>query len=170
MIDQLTIEKVIDGVLASEGGYVNDPADRGGATNYGVTLATLRAYKPEFSNMTAEDLKRLSPVVARAVYRDKYSLSFEWLSDSIVYQFMVNAAVQHGVTGASKMLQRAVGVKDDGDIRSVTKRVVTQLPSTKLLALLVAERCRFYTHIVDKNPTQMKFLKGWVNRIAKDLG
>ncbi len=170
MIDQLTIEKVIDGVLASEGGFVNDPLDKGGATNYGITLNVLREYKPVFKNASAEDLKQLSPLVARAVYRDKYSAPFEWLSDDTVYAFMVNAAVQHGVTGASKLLQRAVGVKDDGVVGSATKRVVAQLPSTKLLARLVAERCVFYTSIVSRNPTQMKFLKGWVNRIAKDLG
>ncbi|MDU6240386.1 MAG: glycosyl hydrolase 108 family protein, partial [Bradyrhizobium sp.] len=42
-----------------EGGYTNHPADRGGPTNMGITLETLRAWRHNDA-LTAEDVKQLS--------------------------------------------------------------------------------------------------------------
>ena len=39
----MELEKMIDLIIEAEGGYVNDPNDRGGATKYGITQATLNA-------------------------------------------------------------------------------------------------------------------------------
>ena len=48
---------VIDGILSIEGGYSNNPADRGGETNWGITKATARAngYQGEMKALTREE-------------------------------------------------------------------------------------------------------------------
>lgn len=45
---------IIDGILVMEGGYTNNPKDKGGATNWGITEATARAhgYTGEMINLT----------------------------------------------------------------------------------------------------------------------
>ena len=169
MINPGRIEEVIDGILAAEGGYTNDPNDRGGPTNFGITLDTLRTYKPGAKNATAEDVKNMTVEDAMDIYRKQYCAPFEWVDNATVFKFLANSAVQHGKTGAIKLLQRAVGLQDDGILGPATKGAVAAADSTELLAAIVAERCRYYTAIVHKNPSQAKFICGWVNRIAGDL-
>ena len=57
-------------IFKAAGGYADNPADPGGPTNYGITLATLRAYEGD-PNLTAEDVKKLTPAVARGDLSDR---------------------------------------------------------------------------------------------------
>ena len=57
-------------VLASEGGFVNNPADPGGATNLGITIATLRAYRGRA--VSVDDVRKLGKDEAGAIYRAHY--------------------------------------------------------------------------------------------------
>ena len=66
-----TVEDMIDDILRREGGYVNHRADRGGPTNYGVTLGTLRRWRGD-PTLTAADVKALTREEAREIYRADY--------------------------------------------------------------------------------------------------
>ena len=162
--------KVVDSIIASEGGFVNDPHDHGGATNYGITLATLRM-QPGYEAATATTVKSLSVEVARAIYHNIYVVPYLKLGNDIIFNFCVNAAVQHGISGANKIIQTALGITADGILgrESQGKLLCAEASPTQFLATLVAARCRYYTAIVKRNPGQIKFLAGWVNRIAADL-
>ena len=58
-------------IFKAEGGYSDNPADPGGPTNFGITLATLRAYEGD-PNLTADNVKTLTPAVAKEIYRTAY--------------------------------------------------------------------------------------------------
>ena len=107
----------LDEVLRQEGGYVDHPADPGGATNMGITHKTLarwRKVSPWWKLPKAEirDLKRAE---ARDIYRRLYWLPLHAEEmpaglDLAMFDFAVNS----GPSRATKALQAVVGVKADG--------------------------------------------------------
>ena len=60
----MTIDQMLNDVLRREGGYVHDPADRGGPTHYGITQRTLRAWRGQL--VTAADVRDLTTAEAKA--------------------------------------------------------------------------------------------------------
>jgi len=160
---------VIDKILLAESDeYTNYPTDRGGPTKFGITLNTLRSISPGGS-ASAENVKALTRERAAQIYADIYVKPFLFITSDTVFQFVVNAAVQHGVTGATKMLQRALKVDDDGVIGPATIQVADAVDPTQFLAKLTAERCKYYANILQKDHTQREFASGWLNRLARDL-
>jgi len=151
-------------IIKSEGGYVNDPADRGGETNLGVTIGAWGAYlgraiQPgEMAKLTQETVKPFY----RAMYWDKVKGDDLPLAvDYSVFDFAVNA----GVSRAAKFLQRAVGAVDDGVIGSGTLGRVAKTNTSKLLENFADQKQRFYQGLATNNPSQQKFLKGWLARV-----
>jgi len=150
-------------VIQSEGGYVNDPADRGGETNLGVTIGAWGAYlgraiQPgEMKALTQETVKPFY----RAMYWDKVKGDdLPAGVDYAVFDFAVNA----GTSRAAKFLQRAVGAVDDGVIGSGTLGKVAASDPQKILDSFANQKQRFYNGLAT-SPTQQKFLKGWLARI-----
>ena len=156
-------------VLEREGGYVNDPSDRGGATNHGITQSVYDDYRvragrnrqPVIGIDAAEiaDIYRLR--YWKAVHADKFPRPV----DLAVF----DAAVNHGTRQAILFLQRAVGADDDGVIGPQTIAAV-QADDKAGLSVLVASaivvmRREFYQKLVARDATQRKFLKGWNNRL-----
>jgi len=73
--------------------------------------------------------------------------------------------VNHGLSNARKILQRALGVKDDGIIGLITLNEVRKQPQFALINLFNAERIQFYTRI----KTFSTFGKGWMSRVSGNL-
>jgi lysozyme family protein len=95
--------------LRQEGGYVDDPADPGGATNMGITLATYREWSDD-PDLGAFQVKDLTLKTARAIYRALYwnPLRAEALPPGVdlsVFDMGVNA----GIWRSARLLQRALG-------------------------------------------------------------
>ena len=78
---------------------------------------------------------------------------------------LFDAAVNHGLLNARKILQRAVGVKDDGVIGSVSLAAIHQQPVFALVSLFNSKRISFYTNISNFNV----YGKGWMNRMSENL-
>lgn len=154
--------KAIDRVLAHEGGYVNDPMDRGGETNWGVTRNTARSagYTGSMRDMTRDQ--------AKAIYKRLYwdGVKADQMPFAVAYQ-VFDAAVNHGVSAASKLIQRAVGVNDDGVIGNNTLRAINSRTVQNVLLEFNGERIRFYTAIA--KPQFDRFGKGWMNRVSTNL-
>lgn len=151
-------------IIKSEGGYVNDPADRGGETNLGVTIGAWgsylgRAIQPgEMKALTVEAVKPFY----RSMYWDKVKGDDLPVGvDYAVFDFAVNA----GVSRAAKFLQRAVGAVDDGVIGGGTLGRVAKTDPADLLKNFADQKQRFYNGLAANNPTQQKFLKGWLARV-----
>jgi lysozyme family protein len=151
-------------VIKSEGGYVNDPADRGGETNLGVTIGAWGAYLNRA--IQPGEMKALTVDIVKPFYKSMYwdKVRGDDLPvgvDYAVFDFAVNA----GVGRAAKFLQRAVGALDDGAIGPGTLALVAKTTPGKLLDNFAEQKEAFYNTLADNNPTQQKFLKGWLARV-----
>ncbi|TIU89696.1 MAG: hypothetical protein E5W03_03195, partial [Mesorhizobium sp.] len=106
-------------VLKSEGGWSDNPADPGGATMKGVTLANFRRYVK--ADATKADLRRISDAQLAVVYRRFYwdALAGALLPDGIDYA-VFDFAVNSGPGRAAKYLQAVLGVVQDGRIGPAT--------------------------------------------------
>lgn len=70
-----SVEAIADAIIAREGGYVNDPDDPGGATNFGVTIGTMTRLGMDLDGdgrVTPADVKRLTRAQARQIFVDHY--------------------------------------------------------------------------------------------------
>lgn len=136
-------------------GYVNDPLDTGGETKYGIAA----------NAHTDVDIKKLDWARAKDIFYRKY-----WLSGSCdklsprVGVLHFDCCVNHGVHRASIFLQRSVGVADDGQIGPITLNAAAQINSVRLCELICGQRELFYHRIVKNNPSQKRFLNGWLSR------
>ncbi len=153
--------KALKLVLKHEGGFVNHPADPGGATNKGITLANFRRYiKPGGS---VEDLKGLTEAQAGICYRRRYwdAVLGAELPDGVDYA-VFDFAVNSGPARAAKYLQALVGAAQDGKIGPATLRAVKARSKTKLIDDLCDKRMAFLKSL----STFGAFGKGWTNRVA----
>jgi lysozyme family protein len=146
----------LDFVLDHEGGYVHDAADPGGETNFGIS----RAAHPEL------DIGDISVETARVIYWQDYwqPARCEALPAPLAVA-LFDAAVNHGVKTAVKMLQRELPVHADGIIGPKTRKAVHRLDQRRLLVNFLQRRISLYCELAEKNPEQQRFLRGWQLRI-----
>lgn len=148
-------------LLGHEGGYSNHPSDPGGETMWGITLKSARAagYTGSMRDMPVE--------FAKTVYRRRYwdSVRADDLPEAVRYA-VFDAAVNSGISQASRWLQRAARVADDGIIGPVTLRAVRDVAPEILLRRLLSQRLQFMTDL----STWPTFGRGWARRIAAILG
>lgn len=146
-----------------EGGYVDDPADKGGATNMGITRRTLAAWRG--SKVTKNDVLNLGEREARQIYYRSYWMAVKCSKmPAGVDVILFDAAVNHGPVNAGKILQRALSakVKIDGIIGTRTiKAVNSEHYYIQLVENIAVERALIYAK---GNP---KFHKGWYRRLLE---
>ncbi|WP_035606011.1 glycoside hydrolase family 108 protein [Edwardsiella tarda] len=157
-------------VLSKEGGYVNDPTDKGGETKFGISDKRdgLADGKTDVSGDGKPDtaIKYLTKDQAGLIYLRDYwnpACCSDW-PDGISL-FVFDSAVQHGVKNAIKQLQAAVGVTADGIIGPKTKQAVIGADPEWLLTRCFLRRARYYADIIKSNSSQGKYLNGWFNRL-----
>ena len=146
-----------------EGGYSDDPADPGGATNMGITLATYRQWSDN-PNLGALQVEDLSERTARAIYRSLYwnPLRADALPagvDLSVFDMGVNA----GIWGSARLLQRALGFTGeevDGCVGPETLGAAAKCDPRTLVNDLAERQAAYYRSLSDF-PT---FGRGWLNR------
>ncbi len=164
----MSLERALEFVFAHEGGYVNNPNDRGGATNMGITQRNYTNYRSSIG-LPSQDVKYLTKAEATTIYTRNY-----WLAGKCnkIYEPLdiihFDSCVQHGQGNAAKFLQRALGVKDDGFIGQVTLSTLQTSNITDVIQKYLINRKRFYADIIEKDPSQKIFEKGWYNRV-RDL-
>ena len=149
-------------IFKAEGGYSDTPGDPGGPTNFGITLATLKAYEGN-PNLTAQDVKNLTPATAKEIYRSNYWNRMQCGAlpaglDLEVFDFGVNA----GPGEAVKALQRIVGVTADGSIGPITLAAIGQFKPRDLISQYSEARLAYYKGL--NNP---EFEQGWTARVAQ---
>jgi lysozyme family protein len=171
----VTDDEILDAILAREGGFVDDPADRGGATNYGITQGTLSEVLDKVASR--DDVKALTPQLAREIYRRRYieGPGFDGIASGDLRAVVVDAAVNHGVKTAIKLLQRVLKVTDDGLLGPVSFTAANVLDGRLLARKVLWERIRLYGRLISHNltdadrdgiPDNTEFASGWLNRTA----
>lgn len=154
---------------AIEGGYVDDPDDRGGATNHGVTQATYDRFR-DAKNLARRPVREITMIEVADVYRIDYWDVCRCGDLPIPLDLVVfDSAVQHGTGRATKWLQQVVGTVPDGQCGPKTLYAVHdralkhQLPD--VIDGYLDIRSAFYARIVANDPSQRKFRAGWENRM-----
>ncbi len=177
-----TIDDIIDNVLGVEGGYVDNPNDRGGKTNWGITEKTARAYGYK------GEMKDLRKQFAKEVYLAVYFLEPHFdrifdVSPSIAAE-LVDCGINTGLGFTKPLIQKSLnllnrGEKDFKDIDEdgiIGENTIFALKSflskrgeegekvlLKLLNILQGYR---YVEICLKNKSQEIFIYGWLkNRV-----
>jgi len=146
----------INRLLGNEGGYVNDPADPGGATNWGISQ---RSY-PSF------DIASLTRDQAIAIYKSDFwdKIDGDAMPPGVGFQSL-DFAVNSGIQTALRALQRAIGVADDGVFGPVSLAALKAADPADTIMRLLAERLMFMTGLSG----WASFGRGWARRIAADL-
>ncbi len=139
-------------VVGLEGGYVNDPRDPGGETKYGITKR----------DHPSVDIKGLTVEDAKEIYRVQYWApaccdAMPWPLNALVF----DSAVNQGVETAKKLLQKSLGVTQDGVIGKATLSAIAKSKQGELCALFLADRALRY--IGTRNFDV--FGRGWLRRL-----
>ncbi|MFN6111196.1 MAG: glycoside hydrolase family 108 protein [Planctomycetota bacterium] len=188
-------EIAFDETMLHEGGYVDDPDDRGGETYRGVArkfhpawtgwkiVDELKREKPDSFADLLDQKQELQTLVA-SFYREQFwrPIRGEQLSDQALANELFDTAVNQGVGTAIRFWQEALNLlnrnaKDypeievDGVAGERTLATTNQFlqrnrgQSDRLLKVLNLQQGARYLEIARKNPVQRKFLHGWLNRI-----
>lgn len=148
-----------------EGGFVDDPLDRGGATNKGITIGTFRYFYG--AAMTAKDLKTMTEEQWQRIFEVGYWKP--WRADEIRSQGVANICVDwgwaSGTKTAIKQVQRLLGVAVDGIVGKDTLAAINGAEPRELFERIKQARLAFVRDIVLRNPSQARFSRGWTNRI-----
>ena len=149
-------ETAIARVLTNEGGYVNDPADPGGETQWGIS-------KRSYPNL---DIKNLTRDQAVVIYKRDFwdRVSADKLPPLLQFQAL-DFAVNCGIETAVRKVQLAAGVTDDGHFGPVSFAAITAMPAVALTMRFFAEELDYRR----KLSNWPKYGAGWTARVAADL-
>lgn len=148
-----------------EGGYSNDPSDHGGATNGGVTQATYDGWR-KAQGLPLQPVNFITRTEEAAIYQTEY-----WTPAHCgqlpqpVDLCVFDAAVNSGPHKSQQLLQEAIGATPDGNIGPNTLAAVAAIPSLAVATQYCDQHEHFYRSIVATDPTQARFLAGWLNRV-----
>lgn len=169
-----SVAEMVNDILRREGGFTDHPADRGGPTNFGITLRTLaseRGLSPE--ELSAVDVRNMSIDEARQIYLGRYFSKPQIDQLPALMQPQVfDMSINHGPGAAIKMLQQVLSdagqaCSVDGGIGEETLQCAFSAVGVlgkRLVNSLVDKRVSFYRAIVDRDASQAVFLRGWLRR------
>ena len=170
---------IIDGIIDIEGGYVNNPIDSGGKTNYGITEQVARDYG------YMGDLRDMPRRTAFEIYAERYwypvrAGDLAEISEALAFE-VVDTGINAGIRRAGIFLQRSLNVLNnrekyysdimvDGLIGQATINAVTQYARQRDISVLVKMlNClqgAFYVELAEKREKDEAFIYGWIkNRI-----
>lgn len=159
-----TFDRAFDLVIAHEGGYVNHPQDPGGATNLGVTQATLSAWLGRAA--TISDVKALTRAKVKPIYRKQYwdAIRGDDLPAGLDYA-VFDYAVNSGSGRAARDLQRCLRVAADGSVGVMTLRAAEAAAEHDELGI-IDDLCDLRLAFLRRLKTFRTFGKGWTRRVA----
>jgi lysozyme family protein len=181
-----TVEEIAAEIVAREGGFANDPDDPGGATNYGVTLATLQRLgidRTADGRVDVADVRALTRADAAEIYVEHYFRRPRLAELPIAVQASVFDMYVNAGANAIKILQRLVTrmgfpASDDGVLGPATIRAASRAdlaaPGYFADAYGIARR-NYYYAVGDARPASRKYARtasggkgGWITR-AEDF-
>lgn len=146
-----------------EGGFAILAGDRGGATKWGVTLATFRSVFGK--EKTVDDLKAMTEDEWDYIFKTRFWN--RWKADDIKSQPIANMLVDwlwNSGTYGIKLPQKVLKVKIDGIVGPKTLAAINDHPDPHQLFRELWQERDAYFHRIGKG-TQKRFLNGWLNRL-----
>lgn len=152
----MNFEQAFERLIGHEGGYVNNPADPGGETNFGISK---RSYP-------MENIRGMTLTRAKTIYLRDYwgPAGCDAVPDGLKFD-LFDMAVNSGVTTAIRTLQNSVGAVADGIIGPRTLQAINSMPAPRLVARFNGWRLAFMAN----TPQWDTFGRGWARRIAANL-
>lgn len=155
----------INKVLEHEGGFVNDPSDSGGATNFGITQKVYEAFKGR--TVSVLEIQKMPKSDAILIYKREYwdKVQGDNLKSYKVAFALFDQAVNRGPSSAIKAAQKVVGIPQDGKIGAATLGKINQTDEKVFLEKFLADAIAFYNKLAVTRPKDAKFLSGWLSRV-----
>lgn len=164
----MNYDTIFERIIGHEGHFQNDRSDRGNWTSGQIGVGELKGTKYGISAMSYPhlDIENLTLQEAKDIYYNDFWLRVKGdeLHAALAYQ-LFDAAINHGIGNAIRILQRAVDVADDGRMGPLTHEAVRLRGTDDALKLFNAERILFFT----KLSTFHLYGKGWMRRVAQNL-
>lgn len=172
----MDIAQLLDELLEREGGFVNHPADKGGATKYGITIGTLSHWRKQ--DVTVADVESLTVDEAKIIYSTTYYQEprineLPPRLQPVVFDIAVNS----GRLRAGLILQKALvacgqsctvdGIIGSGTLKAAREAMANTHEGDALIDTICDLRKAFYVTLCDKKPSQQVFLKGWLARAER---
>jgi lysozyme family protein len=166
-----SFDKVIPSILAHEGGFVDDPDDPGGVTNFGITLPWLKQFEPLADRSTIVNMKVEE---AKSRYYDYIwkRLGYDRFGTDAAAEKVMDMAVNFGEQRGHELAQAAANslipithqLKIDGDLGPKSFSAMNALDQKLFIEKMKALAAERYNRIVLKRPTSLKYLKNWLRR------
>jgi len=168
VVDMDIFNQAFKATIGHEGGYIDDPKDKGGETKFGISK---RSY-PQI------DIKSLSLIEAKSIYYNDFwntkKCNLDFLPNLIAVE-LFDTGVNMGSVTALKMLQESLNLLNrvetrfndlvvDGWIGSSTLGAVGKVKVKELLRVLNGLQFNRYLEIVKNDPSQERFFAGWIKR------
>ena len=142
--------------LHNEGGFVNNPDDRGGPTNMGITQA----------DIPGTPIQSITIAQAEAYYSENFWKTFySQIASQDIANKLFDMGVLFGVVTVVHLLQSALGVTTDGVVGPATLEAINAADPTSLLTAFKSLLVTRALGIGSSNPSQRQFVAGWVRRI-----
>ena len=169
-----SFKKHIEPLITKEGGYklINVKGDRGGRTYAGVSERA----NPKWEGWKIIEEEGLeSPrlrYAVHALYRKNYwtPIMGDSISSSAVAEILFSSSVLSGTRTAVRLAQKACGAFADGVMGKSSISILNRVPEKEFLASFGLVRIARFSSIVAKDRSQAKFLRGWINRVLRELG
>lgn len=163
----MTDDDIVTGILGREKGFVDLKEDRGGATNWGITMPTLEDWRGHA--VTRADIQALSQVEARQIYLALFinRPGFARIADPRLRELVVDAGVLSSTRHAAEWLQKVLGVRKDGVLGPLTMAKLNATPALFVYLGVCGLRMRLVGRLITMKPSQAMFAAGWMNRLAE---
>lgn len=163
----MSFSKAFTQLIEIEKGFSNHKADKGGATNWGITRATYEKWKGR--PVTIQEMINMPKSDAQAIYKAWYWDAFrgDQLKSYPMAYSIFDQAVNSGVVVAVRRAQQVVGVTADGVMGPGTIAKLNSFAEPSFLNGFIDLTLANYKRIIDKDPSQKAFENGWKNRAAE---
>lgn len=157
-------EKAVAVLLTHEAGFVDNPADSGGPTNLGITIATLTKFRG--IPATVDDIRALRRDEAEDIYHQNYwePCQLDWVESVGLATAILDQAALRGCPAVIKDLQGILGAGQDGVMGTETLAAVRRADAGKLLIDFINAQQLHYVKLCVAKPSQLVFLVGWLAR------
>jgi len=157
-------------LMQLEGGFVDNPNDKGGPTNKGITLKTFVTFRHLMNKPlpTIDDLKNISDEewgeIMKSLYWNKFRA--DKIHNQAIAEIVVDWYINSGTT-AIKKVQRLLGVIADGIVGRNTIFAINGMNPQYFFNKVKDARAEYYKKITVRNPTYKVFYNGWMNRLNR---